>query len=266
MGLCVSVLLTQNALSVIMMSHPFNGSPNFPFNTARNPPGPKVDVDDVHKALAELPQPRKHYKWYYSIETANQEMTEPKDGLHEFLRGYFYLKSADWSGNDPRPLSTWSAVELAKMPSYYIMPLDLTMRSAVAKEMSTIDKQLVQEQSERWLPDRSLAVYVAEFARTTFQGGLNYYRVSTDPMNMKDVELFAGKNIDVPSLFISGRKDWGTYQTPGAIENLSKVCSRFMGVQLVDAAGHWVQQEQPDEVLKLILKFLAGVRTERAAY
>jgi hypothetical protein len=81
-----------------MMSHPFTGAPEFPFDTASHQPQAKSDQQDpgnLHKALAELPQPRKHYKWYYSTEPANHDMTEPKEDIHEFLRGYSHLKSAD---------------------------------------------------------------------------------------------------------------------------------------------------------------------------
>ena len=73
---------------------------------------------------------------------------------------------------------------------------------------------------------------------------------------MKDVELFAGREIDIPSLFISGRKDWGTYHEPGALERMSKVCSQFNGTKFVDGAGHWVQQEQPEKVIELVSSFV----------
>jgi hypothetical protein len=33
-------------------------------------------------------------------------------------------------------------------------------------------------------------------------------------------------------------------------------CTRLLGTHLVDGAGNWVQQEQPDEVGKLPMEFL----------
>jgi pimeloyl-ACP methyl ester carboxylesterase len=36
----------------------------------------------------------------------------------------------------------------------------------------------------------------------------------------------------------------------------SKACTRMVGFHLVDGAGHWVQQEQPEAVSALLLKFL----------
>lgn len=105
------------------MSHPFKGSPNLPFNIVSNPP-PAAEKQDIHQALASLPGPRKAYKWYYATKPAADEMDNPREGLHEFLRGYFFLKSADWKGNDPKALKAWEATEIAKMPYYYVMPLE----------------------------------------------------------------------------------------------------------------------------------------------
>ena len=57
----------------------------------------------------------------------------------------------------------------------------------------------------------------------------------------------AGRTIDVPSLFIGGKSDWGVYQNQGALEQLQKTLTTNMrGTHLVDDAGHWVQQEQPE--------------------
>ena len=68
--------------------------------------------------------------------------------------------------------------------------------------------------------------------------------------------MFAGRSIDVPSCFISGKSDWGPYQRGGDPEaGLRKACSQFRGFHLVEGAGHWVQQEQPGETVRLLLEF-----------
>src|SRR6266446_5920976 len=59
--------------SVALMSAPFAGPPDLPFDTADAPPRPKAD-DPVHRELAALPRPRKHYQWYYSTRQANADM------------------------------------------------------------------------------------------------------------------------------------------------------------------------------------------------
>jgi pimeloyl-ACP methyl ester carboxylesterase len=58
-------------------------------------------------------------------------------------------------------------------------------------------------------------------------------------------------------MYVAGKSDWGTYQTPGAAENMrSRACTRMVGFHLVEGAGHWVQQERPEAVSELLLAFL----------
>ena len=109
----------------------------------------------------------------------------------------------------------------------------------------------------KWLPDNELAVYSVEYARTGFQGGLQWYRCGTSGAFTPELETFSGRTIDVPSCFISGRQDWGTYQRPGVFEAMqSSACTQMIGCHLVEGAGHWVQQEQPEAVTRLLLQFL----------
>ncbi len=73
----------------------------------------------------------------------------------------------------------------------------------------------------------------------------------------EELQLYSGRSIDVPSLFIAGKSDWGVYQSPGDFERMQKTaCTRMVGTHLLNGAGHWVQQEQPEEVGKLVVQFL----------
>jgi pimeloyl-ACP methyl ester carboxylesterase len=238
--------------SVALMSAPFAGPPPLPFNTAGGPPKPKPD-DPVHRDLAALPRPRKHYQWYYSTREANANMHRARQGVHDFLRAYYHHKSADWPSNAPYPLMSWTATELAKLPTYYVMDLAEGMAETVAAEMPS----QAQIAANTWLPDDELAVYSAEYARNGFQGGLQWYRCGTSGAFTAELETFSGRSIDVPSCFIAGKQDWGTYQRPGVFEAMqTKACTRMLGCHLIDGAGHWVQQERPDEVSRLLLEFL----------
>jgi pimeloyl-ACP methyl ester carboxylesterase len=241
--------------SVVLMSAPFAGPPQLAFNTADAPAPPKR-VDPVHHELAALPRPRKHYHWYYSTREANDDMWHATQGVHDFLRAYYHHKSADWKDNRPHQLKSWSATELAKLPTYYVMDLAKTMAETVADEMPSRDEIA----ANNWLPDHELAVYSAEYQRNGFQGGLQWYRCGTSGAFTAELGTWSGRHIDVPSCFISGKQDWGTYQRPGMFEAMqTTACTRMTGVHLVEGAGHWVQQEQPAEVSRLLLQFLNSV-------
>jgi pimeloyl-ACP methyl ester carboxylesterase len=238
--------------SVALMSAPFAGPPELPFDTDKNPP-PAPEGPSIHEALAALPRPRKHYQWYYSTRPANTEMWHCPQGVHAFLRAYFHHKSADWKENRPCRLASWSAGELAKMPTYYIMDLADDMPAAVAKEMPSA----AEIAACRWLPDSELAVYAGEYERNGFQGGLNWYRSRTSGRYESELRLFSGRTIDVPFLFVSGKSDWGVYQRPGSFERTqTTACTQMLGCHLIDGAGHWVQQEQPEAVSELLIDFL----------
>lgn len=74
---------------------------------------------------------------------------------------------------------------------------------------------------------------------------------------VEELALVAGRTLDVPSTFIGGRREWGTYQPPGAPERLeTRMMSTYQRTHLVDGAGHWDQQEQPDAVITQRLAFL----------
>jgi len=238
--------------SLALMSAPFAGPPELPFDTDGKPPEITTSPT-IHEALAALARPRKHYQWWYSTRPANAAMWQCEQGVHDFLRAYFHHKSADWKGNRPHRLESWSAGELARMPTYYIMDLADDMPTGVAKEMPSA----IEIAACQWLPDRELAVYAGEYRRTGFQGGLNWYRSRSGGAFESELQLFSGRTIDVPSLFISGKSDWGVYQRPGSFERMqAAACTRMLGCHLLDGAGHWVQQEQPEAVSRLLIDFL----------
>ena len=239
--------------SCCLLSHPFKGAPTLNYVTPKPPP------INMETALRGLSPPRKHYKWYYCTPPANADMTFPTGiPLHTFLRGYFHLKSGDWAPNTPHALSGWHVSELAKMPRYYIMDADCGMRENVARDMSSCDLPEVRRKSARWLNDTELQVYVDEYGRNGFQGGLNWYRIQTQGGFLSDYEIWSGMRIEVPLAFVAGVKDWGTFQEPGAVEALESGRAvrkdLYRGTHLVEGAGHWVTQEQPKECVRVIAR------------
>ena len=249
---CCALIRPDVFGSVAMMSAPFSGAPTLPFNTDKE--GPQKSRDGIHDDLAALKRPRKHYQWYYSTRPANDDMWKCPQGVHAFMRAYYHHKSADWKQNQPFPLKSWTAGELEKMPTYYIMDLNENMAQTVAREMPSA----AEIATNKWLPESEMAIYAEEYGRNGYQGGLQWYRTNTGGANTADLRLFSGRTIDVPSCFIAGKSDWGIYQRPGGdmITMQKEAVTNMLGCYLVDGAGHWVQQEQPEKVSALLLDFL----------
>ncbi|KAI4150266.1 MAG: hypothetical protein LQ340_004186 [Diploschistes diacapsis] len=238
----------------VIMSHPFDGVPSLPSEDPKDTPVKSNTDADIENSLAQLG--RKHYKWSNSSPQAAAHWEQSAQGLTDFLRGYIYLKSAKDPRNKPKPLAAWTASELAQMPHYYIQKLHLSMAETVAEDTQGQDVSSTQS----FLSDAELVVYVGEWQRTGFQGALNWYRSGTSPSNNRELILFAGRKIECPTTFISGKADWGNFQKPGALEGMSAACADFRGVHFVREAGHWPQQEQPDEVFMLICNFIRGLQ------
>jgi pimeloyl-ACP methyl ester carboxylesterase len=237
-----------------MMSAPFGGAPPLPAAAEGGITGPPLQpARSIDENLAALSPPRQHYQTYYTTRPANENMWHPPQGIHDFLRAYYHMKSADWPANQPFPLSANTAAELAKLPRYYVMDLGKGMAESVAPEMPSA----AHIAGCAWLTDEQLRVYSSEFGRTGFQGGLQSYRVGRTPRLAAELQLFAGRTIDVPSLFISGRSDWGVYQRAGSLDAMRKACTKLEGVQLIDGAGHWLQQEKPREAADRVVAFLS---------
>lgn len=233
--------------SVVLLSAPFSGAPR------PRQSGTRAPMAGIADSLAALHPPRKHYQWYYATRTANGDMRDCRQGIHAFLRAYYHFKSADWKQNAPFPLKSWAADELAKMPKYYIMDLNRGMAETVAEQAPTP----AEVSACAWLPDDELRIYSEEFSRTLFQGGLQWYRSALDPHAVARLQEYSGRCIDVPCCFIAGKSDWGTYQSPGALDAMtSSACTRFRGIHIIEGAGHWVQQEQPAAVGELLIDFL----------
>ena len=195
------------------MTAPFEGAPSFPFNTANEPPKPAPSGPTVHDDLAALPQPRKHYHWYNARREANAEWMGAKQGVHDFLRAYFHVKSADWKGNSPFPLKAFSATELAKMPRYYIMDLDETMPENVAPDMPTPEEIA----ANTWLTDEELRSVQLRVRPHQLPGRVAFVSLANGRRSFSaELRLYSGATIDVPSMFISGKSDWGAFQRAGA--------------------------------------------------
>jgi pimeloyl-ACP methyl ester carboxylesterase len=243
--------------TVTILSSPFAGPPSLPFDTANGAAAPLATPtdDELDAELAKLNPPRKYYQNYQRTRGANDDMLHAPQGLHAFFRAYYHYKSADWKGNRPHPLKARTAEEMAQIPAYYVMEKDKGMAATVAPFMPSA----AEIAACKWLTEAEVEVYATEYARTGFTGALQGYRVrrGSDPKSVAEMLTFSGRTIDVPSMYIAGKSDWGTYQTPGAVEKMqTSACKHMVGFHLLDGAGHWVQQEQPEQVTTRLIAFL----------
>ncbi len=148
------------------------------------------------------------------------------------------------------------------MPEYYVMRRDRGMAETIEAVMPSAEEIAACA----WLTEEELRVYSGEFGRTGFQGGLQWYRAGAE--GKADMEVYAGRRIEQPAMYVAGASDWGTYQSPGALARMSaEACTDLRGVHLLPGAGHWAQQEQAEATAGVLLEFLGGLgsRNERGA-
>jgi pimeloyl-ACP methyl ester carboxylesterase len=110
-----------------------------------------------------------------------------------------------------------------------------------------------------WLTDADLDHMAAEFSRSGFRGGLNWYR--NIDRNWELTAPWAGALIRQPALFIAGSADPIIEFGSGALA-LQALAATVPGLRrklLIDGAGHFIQQERPQIVNQAILEFLAGL-------
>jgi pimeloyl-ACP methyl ester carboxylesterase len=110
-----------------------------------------------------------------------------------------------------------------------------------------------------WLDAEDLAETVADFERTGFRGGLNWYRAIR--LTWELTAAWRGAVIRQPSMFIGGSRDdvlkFPSSQT--SLANFGKTLPGLRGSPVLDGAGHWLQRERAAEVNRLLLEFLAGL-------
>ncbi|WP_433466072.1 alpha/beta fold hydrolase [Spirillospora sp. CA-128828] len=110
-----------------------------------------------------------------------------------------------------------------------------------------------------WLTEGELACYVAEFERTGFTGGLNWYRAGDHVWREKQAR--PDEPVTVPTLFVVGDRDpVREIMGAGAVDSMAALVPGLRGVHVIEGAGHFVQMEAPGEVNAAVLAFLAGIR------
>ena len=110
-----------------------------------------------------------------------------------------------------------------------------------------------------WLTQEDLDVYVAEFTRTGFTGGLNWYR--NQDRNWELLAPWQGAVVTPPALYVAGTRD-PVVDFPGMdqlLPNLRLFVPNLRDSVMLEGCGHWTQQERPDEVSERLVAFCREV-------
>lgn len=107
-----------------------------------------------------------------------------------------------------------------------------------------------------WLKAADLDFYTAEFTRTGFRGGLNWYR--NIDRNWAALAPFAGAKVTVPALYILGDRDVvGRFAgMDRLVPELARHVPLLRQTIRLPGCSHWTQQERPAEVNAAMIRFL----------
>ncbi|MGW4378410.1 alpha/beta fold hydrolase [Kitasatospora sp. NPDC004531] len=108
-----------------------------------------------------------------------------------------------------------------------------------------------------WLTEDELDVYAGEFERTGMTGALNRYRCMD--RDWEDLAPYNGAPIEQPALFVGGALDASTAWMADAIAAHPATLPGLTSSHLLDGCGHWIQQERPEEVNRLLTAWLAAL-------
>jgi pimeloyl-ACP methyl ester carboxylesterase len=108
-----------------------------------------------------------------------------------------------------------------------------------------------------WAEPGYVAHNVAEFQRTGFHGGLNYYRGAEPYFDLS--AAFKGAKVTQPSFFIWGKADGLRELYPLSLDRMRAGLPGLVGGLELDDVGHWVQHEASDLVSDQLVKFLRTV-------
>jgi pimeloyl-ACP methyl ester carboxylesterase len=109
-----------------------------------------------------------------------------------------------------------------------------------------------------WLSEQDLDYYAAEFTRTGFTGGLNWYRA--EDLVWSQNEHLHDRPIGVPVTFIAGSAD-PVLEMLGRdpMTAMADLVPGLRSVLIVEGAGHFVQMERPDAVNTAMIEFLGSL-------
>ena len=171
-----------------------------------------------------------------------------------FGDSFFYILYFQEPGVADAELGADAARTMRRMLAGLTMPEGSTNLAGLAAPEGAgfVDRLPEPTALPAWLSQEELDHYTAEFTRTGFTGGINWYR--NFDRNWAETPQLDGAKVTMPSLFITGSADPVGLMSPTAI--MDGWLEDHRGTITVPGAGHWVQQEAPAEVNAALLTFL----------
>lgn len=199
------------------------GSLSVPYTGARSPVRPS---DNLRRAAGE----RFHYTWYFQ-EPGVAEAEAERD-IRRWLNGFYHTLSGDMATDRFR----WN---------------NLPAGSILSDCFDYWDHQ------PDWFTDDDLDFYTGEFERTGLRGGLNWYR--TTDHNWEQLAAYEGATMPVPAMFVTGEHDVVNTMVDYSRESLERWVPDLRAYEVLEGSGHWIQQERPEHVTRVLTDFLKAV-------
>lgn len=247
-------LLSPLVQSVALLSRPLTLVP-----TLFGPPTPGEFSNNIIVHLELLQREKMHYSLYFNTPEAPDHLDNPPQGIREFLRWYFYLRSRQNPMFPAMELEELSASSLCNLPPFHIMPLGKPLTNIV-RELKDLDRSDAVELTTYWFPERDLDVYVSEYTRTGFREALKMYRFPLNYHCLESMRFWALVALDKPCIVVSGYADWDMVEDPEAESNMYGRVNSELPVRRWHCAyaSHWLPMEAPGFVASAVKRVLGS--------
>jgi len=136
-------------------------------------------------------------------------------------------------------------------------PPDKQWRYVIEKGKTFGHSSSLPEKLPDWLLEKDVDFMTAEFERTGFRGGLNWYR--NIDFNWAMTPFLAGAKLRQPVLYIGGAQDGVLQIYCSQVDELERNVMNLHGKIILPEVGHWINQERPQEVNNLLIQFLSDI-------
>jgi pimeloyl-ACP methyl ester carboxylesterase len=122
-----------------------------------------------------------------------------------------------------------------------------------------LDDLVMPDRFPDWMDEAHMAESRAAFRRSGWHGSLNRYRAQD--IDFAERAPVAGRPLRHPSIFIGGMMDVSRGQMRGfdLYADPGQACTDFRGATLIEDAGHWIQQEAPDQTNVALHAFIRSL-------